>query len=159
MSEASASRQNESVRFEETDFSARAIRWFVVGLAGLLVFTFAICGGLLWAFFSLAPNTDERLPTLPEARAEAPLLQTAPSADLIRIKTRSTRLLNSYGWIDRKNGVVRIPIEEAMRILVSRGMPSTARVPDRPEIPPVKSGPSLPPPVSQRAGDEFGGNR
>lgn len=158
MSEASVGRQNESVRFEETDFSARAVRWFVVGLIGLLAFTGIICGGLLWVFFWITPEAANGVPSLPEARAEAPLLQTEPNADLQRMKTRSTQILNSYGWVDRKSGIVRIPIEEAMRVLVSRGMPSTTRVPDSPEIPPVKSMPSLPPPVSQRAADEFGAN-
>ena len=159
MSEASVGRQNESVRFEETDFSARAIRWFVVGLIGLLAFTGIICGAMLWVFFSITPEAKALAPMLPEARAEAPLLQTEPNADLERIQARSTRFLNSYGWVDRKNGIVRIPIEEAMRILADRGMPSTTRAPESPEIPPVKSTPSLPPPVSQRAADEFGANR
>lgn len=159
MNEASASRQNESVRFEETDFSPRAIRWFVVSLAGLLVFTAAICAGMLWVFFSLLPAAGRSLPLLPEMRTEAPLLQTEPNADLQRIKARSARLLNSYGWVDRRNGIVRIPIEDAMRSLVNGGMPSTTLVPDTPAIPPVKSKPSLPPPVSQRAADEFGDNQ
>ncbi|MCC6264558.1 MAG: hypothetical protein IT169_13350 [Bryobacterales bacterium] len=159
MSETAPLLQNESVRFEETDFSARAIRWFVAGLIGLLVFTGAICAGLLWVFFVLTPRVDTLLPSLPEARSEMPLLQTEPDADLQRLRSRSESFLNSYGWVDRKNGIIHIPIEDAMRILVDRGMPPTMRVPDSPQIPPVKSKPSLPPPVSQRAADEFGDNR
>lgn len=158
MSEVSRTPQNESVHFEESDFSARAIRWFVFGLACLLAITGAICAGLLLVFLSLVPNPAQSFPSLPEARAEMPLLQPDPNADLQRIKQHTSRRLNSYGWIDPGSGIVHIPIQSAMRILVERGMPSTKQVPDSPEIPPVKSKPSLPPPVSQRAADEFGAN-
>lgn len=32
--------------------------------------------------------------------------------------------LDSYGWVDRSNGVVRIPIERAMDLIVQRGLPT-----------------------------------
>ena len=32
-------------------------------------------------------------------------------------------LLTSYGWIEKDKGVVRIPIEQAMRIVAERGLP------------------------------------
>jgi hypothetical protein len=31
--------------------------------------------------------------------------------------------LYSYGWVDEKAGIVRIPIERAMDLLVQRGLP------------------------------------
>jgi hypothetical protein len=31
--------------------------------------------------------------------------------------------LNSYGWVDEKAGVARIPIDRAMDLLVQRGVP------------------------------------
>lgn len=158
MSETSANGRNESVLFEESDFSARAIRWFVVGLAGLLVFTAIICGAMLWVFLALVPSAKEHLPSLPEARVAMPVLQADPYKDAEQIKLQTSRRLNSYGWVDRNSGIVHIPIERAMRILVDRGMPLTKQVEASPEIPPVKSKPSLPPPVSQRDGDAFGDN-
>jgi hypothetical protein len=32
--------------------------------------------------------------------------------------------LNGYGWVDRDAGVVHIPIDEAMRLMVERGVPA-----------------------------------
>lgn len=32
--------------------------------------------------------------------------------------------LNSYGWVDRRNGVVRIPVDRAMDLILQRGLPS-----------------------------------
>jgi hypothetical protein len=31
--------------------------------------------------------------------------------------------LNSYGWIDKSAGVIRIPIDRAMDLLAQRGLP------------------------------------
>ncbi len=35
-----------------------------------------------------------------------------------------TKKLNSYGWVDRKHGVIRIPIERAMDLVAQRGLPT-----------------------------------
>jgi hypothetical protein len=32
--------------------------------------------------------------------------------------------LNSYGWIDKSAGVIRIPIDRAMDLLAQRGLPA-----------------------------------
>jgi hypothetical protein len=37
--------------------------------------------------------------------------------------------LSSYGWVDQGTGVVRIPIEDAMRILAERGVATTGQGP------------------------------
>lgn len=41
-------------------------------------------------------------------------------------KTQSVQRkdLESYGWIDRPAGIVRIPIDRAMQLLVERGLPA-----------------------------------
>ena len=35
-------------------------------------------------------------------------------------------MLDSYGWVDKDAGVVRIPIEEAMKLTVERGLAGAA---------------------------------
>jgi hypothetical protein len=49
-----------------------------------------------------------------------PLLQTGPTLDLTSFREQEDRILGSYAWVDKEKGVVRIPVEEAMRILVGR---------------------------------------
>jgi hypothetical protein len=34
--------------------------------------------------------------------------------------------LNSYGWVDRSAGTIRIPIERAIELTAQRGLPSRA---------------------------------
>jgi len=53
----------------------------------------------------------------------APALQTDPAADMERFRAEERRVLESYGWIDRQRGVVRIPVEAAMRRVVRDGIP------------------------------------
>lgn len=39
---------------------------------------------------------------------------------LAQVKAEQTEKQNSYGWVDQKNGVVRLPIERAMELTAAR---------------------------------------
>jgi hypothetical protein len=68
--------------------------------------------------------TEPRLP--PEPRLQgAPGSASSPSEDIRRFREREDQLLGSYGWIDRQNGVIRIPIEQAKRLILQRGLTVT----------------------------------
>ena len=69
------------------------------------------------AEFPLAATSMRRLP--PEPR-----LQTDPRDDLENLRESEERTLTTYGWVDRNAGVVRIPIDRAMKLTVERGLPS-----------------------------------
>jgi hypothetical protein len=56
--------------------------------------------------------------------APGPGLDAMPEANLQRVLERDRERLETYGWVDRDAGVVRIPVEEAMRLLVERGVPA-----------------------------------
>ena len=43
--------------------------------------------------------------------------------DLSRFREREEAELNTYGWINRTSGVVRIPIARAMDLLLAHGLP------------------------------------
>ncbi len=40
-----------------------------------------------------------------------------------QLKVQDDEVLNTYGWVDRAEGQVRIPITEAMRLIAERGLP------------------------------------
>ncbi len=48
-------------------------------------------------------------------------LQRDPQADLKRFEIEQRAELTGYAWVDRQQGIARIPIEEAMRIISARG--------------------------------------
>jgi hypothetical protein len=53
-----------------------------------------------------------------------PRLQVDPAEDLAQMRARDLLELTTYGWIDRKAGIARIPIERAMQLLAERGLPN-----------------------------------
>lgn len=52
-----------------------------------------------------------------------PRLEVKPGASLTQLRAVEDVDLNSYGWIDRNAGTVRIPIDRAMQLLLDRGLP------------------------------------
>ena len=58
-----------------------------------------------------------------------PRLQVSAPKDLKQYKAAQGEILNSYGWVDQKAGVVRIPIDRAMDILLQKGLPVRGTTP------------------------------
>jgi hypothetical protein len=54
----------------------------------------------------------------------APLLQVSSGQDRIDLRAKEQAVINSYRWVDEKNGVVGIPVEEAIKLLAQRGLPA-----------------------------------
>ena len=52
-----------------------------------------------------------------------PRLEVKPGASLAELRAAEDANLNSYGWIDRTRGTVRVPIDRAMQLLLERGLP------------------------------------
>ncbi len=53
-----------------------------------------------------------------------PRLETQPGQTLEPYAAREEVALNSYAWIDRSQGIVRIPIERAKDLIVESGLPT-----------------------------------
>jgi hypothetical protein len=129
----SAPGENPEVGFEHSDVDASALLkygfWLVVTTVVVVV--------LLWRlYFVFVAQEAARQPAPPVMKADPeamsvplPNLQTRPLQDLAAFRAREDSVLHSYGWMDKEKGVVRIPIEEAMRLLVERGLPPVAAPP------------------------------
>jgi hypothetical protein len=61
-------------------------------------------------------------PFFSEAAGGVPLLTDEPRA-LEHYRAEERRRLESYGWVNEGAGVAHIPIEEAKRLLIERGLP------------------------------------
>lgn len=68
------------------------------------------------AQFPLAVGQERRLPAQPR-------LQAQPLNEIYEFRLQERSVLDNYGWVDREAGVVRLPIAEAMRLTVERGLP------------------------------------
>jgi hypothetical protein len=116
-----------TVDHETSDVNIRAVFGFAIGLivAGVVI-AFAVW--LLFQYFS-AREAQTRFTEYPLATQESrlppePRLQTDPRQDMSDLRAREDQLLQSYGWVDKNAGVVRIPIERAMQLVVERGLPA-----------------------------------
>lgn len=55
-------------------------------------------------------------------RPKGPILQVDPSKELVDMRRQNAEAADSYGWVNRKAGTVRIPVERAMKLVVERGI-------------------------------------
>ncbi|HXE75978.1 MAG TPA: hypothetical protein VNN18_10135 [Candidatus Xenobia bacterium] len=115
-----------SQKHELRDVPVRIMAYIVVGLT-LLTLGGA---GVSWWYLRVVEEeaaVERPVPplaaTLPKEPPE-PRLQVTPAVDLATARAREDALLNSYGWIDAKSGLVRIPIDRAIEVLAERGLPA-----------------------------------
>lgn len=118
--------------YETADVSPKGVFIF----AGALLVSLGLILAGLAAFFQFMVRVDHRLDAR-RNQAESgsasrvhlrpnytgPLLQVNPEEDLRAMTAEDAANLNTYGWIDRPAGVVRVPIARAMDLIAERGLP------------------------------------
>lgn len=53
-----------------------------------------------------------------------PRIEEHPAIALRQLHAQEDHTLSTYGWTDKKAGVVRIPIDRAMELQLERGFPT-----------------------------------
>jgi len=135
------------VRYEQRDVRAGAIVRFALALVVVVILASALLLGL---FQLLARQERRHDPPPPPLALEAgrlppaPRLQSTPLQDLEELRAEEEKELTSYGWVDEKAGIARIPIDEAIKIVAARGLPHAAASPPA-AAPPAPPSPSAPP--------------
>jgi len=123
---------NADVHHETTDIDVRGIIWFIVVLTTTVVVTEGAMWGLFKVYDKIEVSSDPFVSPLAVAPAKAgqdfpaPGLQTTPWQDLKQFRSAEELHLQTYGWVDQKSGVARLPIEKAKALLLQRGLPSRA---------------------------------
>jgi hypothetical protein len=132
---------HEDKGFERQDLSAHGVFAFLISLAvgGVLVY-FVVWG--LYDFMDARQRshqpqqsplvkqveTDTRIVSPDEiTRFPQPRLERNERVEIKDFRLKEEQTLNSYGWVDEKAGVVRIPIERAMQLVAQRGLPTTPK--------------------------------
>lgn len=103
----------------EIDLKA-VIRW-----AGILTAALAVTLGssaLLYRAWHPRPSLSagEQLRQIFQVFPE-PRLQVDEARDRAALEELESQLLTEYAWVNRKQGIVRIPIERAMELFAERG--------------------------------------
>ncbi len=117
-----------TVNHEPGDINFRSVIGFGIALiAGAVVVHLVIWG--MFAFFD-AREARHVEPDYPLAATQAaktppePRLQVNPRQDLRDLRDQEEQILGSYGWVDKNAGTVRIPIDEAIKLTLQRGLPA-----------------------------------
>ena len=139
---------NPETHHEKSDVSIRAVLWFIV-----IFIVFGIVVHLtLWRLYrgfaraergrNTGPLTAMQRPADMSVPKNQPLLQPfprklpggavqsptsdTPLTDLAGMRAAEQRALTSWGRVDPRKGVVHIPIDEAMKLTLQRGLPVQA---------------------------------
>lgn len=121
-------REAQEHGYETTDVRIAGVLWTALGLTVTLLIIGAAVAIAVVLLRHPGP-TGRSAPTEIETTSltpPEPRLQVEPMRDAAELHTQAEQVLHSYGWVDRKGGIVRIPIERAERLLVDRGWPSKA---------------------------------
>lgn len=117
-------RNNPDHDHEHSDWNLKIVTWG----AAILVITVAIlCSGAWWIFREFRSNAAARIMGTVRGNENippSPRLEVSPTAELTATRNREQEILDTYGWIDRSQGIVRIPIEHAMQLMVQHGFPT-----------------------------------
>jgi hypothetical protein len=129
--------QNAGEGFEKEDLSPQAVLFFMGGLAVVGVVAYFILVGMYRYLDNYdkghqapmnplvaATSEDRRRPTAADTQQfPEPRLEQNERGQLSDVIEAQDKILASYDWVDQKNGIVRIPIDQAMALLARRGLP------------------------------------
>ena len=117
-----AVRTNPKTAYEASDWPLGLIGLIYIGVLALLVISPLV---LMWAYSQTLADTSRAMTVTPPA----PRLEIDPAQDLAALRDREAKELSTYYWIDKPNGIVHIPIEQAMQKLAKQGIPGFPRAP------------------------------
>ena len=111
--------------YETRDADAGGVFKFLVALGIVLVVAALTCWGLFRYFSTHAVNQAASDSPFADTRQLplGPQLQVNPREDWLKFREEQEKSLETYAWENRSAGTVRVPIEEAMELLVKKGLP------------------------------------
>jgi hypothetical protein len=111
--------------YETRDANAGGVFKFLVAL-GIVLIAAALMSWGLFRYFS-AHDASQAASDSPFADTRqlplGPQLQVNPREDWLKFREEQEKSLETYTWENRSAGTVRVPIEEAMELLVKKGLP------------------------------------
>jgi hypothetical protein len=113
--------------YERRDANVKGLLQFAFWMAVVLAVTLV---GMKWTFDyfkrteplgpTVSPLVTETQRTLPPS----PRLQAQPHRELVDYCTAQQEQVTTYNWVDRQSGVVHIPVDRAMDMVLARGLPA-----------------------------------
>lgn len=131
---------HNDVAFEPRDLNSGVIVRYLFYLAVVVVVSLVICVYVFRYTTKLAAEEDRpippvrqnvvpRIPQAEPALQGTPVHETDPQQDLRDKIKADTEANNRLGWVDRKNGIAQIPVDDAMKIVLEKGLPAVTPPP------------------------------
>jgi hypothetical protein len=130
---------HEDVSFEPQDVKSSPIIKFLVGLGIAVVasyfLTLGIYRGLTKYWISTYAPPPPSREGMPATMPPEPMMQgmpghlTDPQHDMRNMLKADTEANNELGWVDQKAGIARIPVKDAMDLIVEKGLPPVPATP------------------------------
>lgn len=138
---------------EEDRVSVRGIFGFALGLVILGLVIQVVLGFVMGRYQGAEARTQAAIPPMLAEPADfrGPHLQGNPAKERVEVQREQLDRLNSYGWVDQKAGIARIPVDRAIDLLAERGLPEV-KDQTNPEDAAVKKSPERPAEKSERPG-------
>jgi hypothetical protein len=124
--------QHEDVSFEATDVRSLPIFKFLIYLGITVIASFILSIGIYkglksyWttSYEAPAPTRDAGPHFPPEPRMQGmPGHLTDPQHDMREKVEADTKANNELGWVDKNAGIAQIPVKDAMKLIVEKGLP------------------------------------
>ncbi len=110
--------------WETSDAKTQPLFVFLAALAILVAASFFITS---WVLASLEEGRSAGIETHPmegfQSAPHGPLLQATVAGELEEHRQYEEGLLGTFAWVDPHDGIIRVPIEHAMDLLLERGLP------------------------------------
>ena len=113
--------------YEHSDADVGSVLKSALWLGAILVVVFL---GIRWTFTTMGKMTPMGEPASPFENTRelppAPRLQVDPQLELRNYCVGQVQSLTSYGWKDSQAGIVQIPVDRAIDLLVEHRLPARA---------------------------------
>jgi len=131
--------ENADVSFEARDVASTSILKFMATLGVGIVLSYFLVLGVyrsltnLWNSRYVPPppsRTDKGAPMPPEPRLQGmPGHLLDPQHDWRDKVKEDTDANNQLGWVDQQSGIAQIPVSDAMKLIVEKGLPTQPAAP------------------------------
>lgn len=115
-----------STGYEKRDANVKALFYFAVGMAAIIIIVLFAMKYMFHFVSQVEPLGPPAAVYAPQQRVlpPEPRLQARPHADLKDFCADQENQIDSYAWVDKQAGIVRIPVERAMELVLQEGLPA-----------------------------------
>lgn len=118
--------------YEVSDAKIKPLVWSGVALAVIIVLAFVSMYGFFYVLDQMHVRHDSDPSPVASAKGQlppAPRLQVQPLRDIGTMKRKDHEILTTYGWVNKDDGTVRVPIERAKELVLKDGLSTRTNQP------------------------------